>query len=160
MLTYLFIIFVIALALAPLAHFAPSKRQRQIARMREYAAVRGLFVEFRNLPGHRQVHGISGTSPRHVIYYGKRLSGVRSEQVIPGSWLRDEDGWRGVDRRLPVPDTLLELPAEILAASADQSSCGVYWMEFMGKQPGEQEWEHGVGQIQRVLEHWSTQLLH
>ena len=37
--TYLLIIFVIALALAPLSHFVPSKRQREIARLREYAAV-------------------------------------------------------------------------------------------------------------------------
>ena len=50
MLTFLLIVFVIALALAPLGHFVPSKRQRAIARMREYAAVHGLFVEFRDLP--------------------------------------------------------------------------------------------------------------
>ena len=50
-LKYLLIVFVIALALAPLSHFVPSKRQRHIARLREYAAVHGLFVEFRSLPG-------------------------------------------------------------------------------------------------------------
>ncbi len=53
--TYLLIIFVIAVALAPLSHFVPSKRQRQIARMREYAAVHGLFVEFRGVPGRDRV---------------------------------------------------------------------------------------------------------
>ena len=45
------ILFVIALALAPLWHFLPSKGQRKAARMREHAAVQGLFVEFRELPG-------------------------------------------------------------------------------------------------------------
>ena len=50
MLTYFLIIFVIAVALAPLGHFLPSKRQRKVARMREYAAVHGMFVEFRALP--------------------------------------------------------------------------------------------------------------
>jgi hypothetical protein len=50
-LTYLLIILVIAIALAPLSHFVPSKRQREVARMREYAAVNGLFVEFRGVPG-------------------------------------------------------------------------------------------------------------
>jgi len=49
--TYLLIIFVIALALAPLSHFVPSKRQRKVVCLREYAAVHGLFVEFRTLPG-------------------------------------------------------------------------------------------------------------
>ncbi len=47
MLTYFIIIFVVALALAPLSHFLPSKRQRKVAGMREYAAVHGMFVEFR-----------------------------------------------------------------------------------------------------------------
>ena len=48
---YFLILFVLALAIAPLTHFLPSKRQRQIARMREYAALHGMFVEFRKLEG-------------------------------------------------------------------------------------------------------------
>ncbi|MCB1845393.1 MAG: hypothetical protein KDI09_20665, partial [Halioglobus sp.] len=67
MLTYLLIAFVLLLAVAPLLHFRPSKRQRALARMREYAVLHGLQVEYRKLPteqrGRRPVTG-------DVIYYG------------------------------------------------------------------------------------------
>lgn len=148
MLTYLLIIFVIALALAPLAHFLPSKRQRDIARMREYAAVHGLFVEFRNLPATGNVPA----SSRDVIYYGKRLPNKRASPVETAAWLRSQEGWRSVGRRLPVPAPVQELSPDIIAASVDQSSCGVYWTESAG--------EAGVEQIRQVLERWCEALIH
>lgn len=148
MLTYLLIIFVIALALAPLAHFVPSKRQREVARMREYAAVNGLFVEFRSPP---VVPGVSPEPGGPVIYYGRRLAGNRVERVSAGKWIRGEEGWRGVDRRSTVPPQLLNLPSDILAASVDRASCGVYWTEASG--------EPTVRHIEQVLAQWSEELL-
>jgi hypothetical protein len=148
MLTYLFIIFVIALALAPLGHFFPSKRQREVARMREYAAVHGLFVEFRDLPA-------ADDAPvplRDVIYYGKRLPNKRANPVASAAWLRSQQGWRSVGRRLPVPAAVQELSPEIIAASVDQSSCGVYWTESAG--------DAGVEQIRQSLERWCEALIH
>ncbi len=105
MLTYLLIVFVIALALAPLAHFLPSKRQREIARMREYAAVHGLFVEFRDMP---TAAGVP-VAARGVIYYGKRLPNTRANPIESACWVRAGDGWRSVGRRLPVPAPVQEL---------------------------------------------------
>ena len=153
--TYLWIFFVIAVALAPLSHFVPSKRQRKVARMREYAAVHGLFVEFRQLPVSaaaraRAGAAASGRGQSDTIYYGKRLPPPR-EKRLPGlAWLCDQQQWRGLDRHTQVPPQLASLPAEVLAASADESSCGVYW-----KEAGE---EAGVEQICRVLEAWSQDL--
>ena len=147
MLTYLLIVFVIALALAPLTHFLPSKRQRDIARMREYAAVHGLFVEFRDLPA----TGGAPVSIRDVIYYGKRLPNKRASPVETAAWLRSPLGWHSVDRRLPVPAPVQDLSPDIIAASVDQSSCGVYWTESSG--------EAGVEEIRQILERWCKALI-
>lgn len=151
--TYLWIFFVIAVALAPLSHFVPSKRQRKVARMREYAAVHGLFVEFRHLPGSDPARTDSAMGRRgaqNIIYYGKRLPPSREKQSMRAAWLCAQQQWRGVDRRTPVPAQFSLLPAEILGASVDDSSCGIYWSEV-----GE---EAGVEQILQVLEAWSAEL--
>jgi len=147
MLTYLLIVFVIALALAPLTHFIPSKRQRDIARMREYAAVHGLFVEFRDLPAAGEPAAI-----RDVIYYGKRLPNMRAGPVETAAWSRSSQGWHSVGRRLPVPAPVQDLCPDIIAASVDQSSCGVYWTESSG--------EAGVEEIRQILERWCEALIH
>ena len=79
---YLLIVFIIFLALAPLSHFVPSKRQRKIARLREYAAVHGLFVEFRHLPGSSREGSPARASGQQIIYYGKRLPPARRRQDV------------------------------------------------------------------------------
>lgn len=147
MLTFLLILFVLAMAIAPLAHFLPSKRQREVARLREYAAVHGLFVEFRNPP----TAGATPAPVRDVIYYGKRLPNKRSRDVESAAWIRVDAGWRSLARRLPVPAPLAELAVEVCAASVDQISCGVYWTEGAG--------EAGVEEIRQCLERWSEQLM-
>ncbi len=146
-LKYLLILFVIALALAPLIHFLPSKRQRRIARMRETAALQGLYVEFRDLPTLQSVPA----PPGGVIYYGKRLPTSRDRPVEAGAWILAGDGWRSVGRGLPVPCQLQELSVGILAASVDEYSCGVYWTESAE--------EGAVEQIKQCLEHWCADLM-
>lgn len=150
MLKYLLILFVIALALAPLGHFLPSKRQRRTARMREYAAVHGLFVEFRAMPDTGGVPLASPMAKGQVIYYGRRLPNKRGSPIESGTWVLAPQGWRNVGRRLPVPAQLSELPDGIGVASVDQSSCGIYWTES-----GEDE----VEQIRRALEQWCEALI-
>ena len=154
---YLLIVFVVAIALAPLSHFMPSKRQRQIAKLREYAAVHGLFVEFRSRPGRfRPGSDIGRDKSRDraghdTIYYGKRLPPSKQKRgQQSGVWLREPGGWVSLERRLPVPAPLQDLPAEILAASVDEGSCGIYWRESGGVEL--------VAQITRTLELWSEEL--
>ena len=148
MLTYLLIVFVVALALAPLTHFLPSKRQRDIARMREFAAVHGLFVEFRNLPA----TGGEPVSIRDVIYYGKRLPNRRASPIETAAWWRSSQGWHSAGCRSPVPAPVQDLSPDIIAASVDQSSCGVYWTESSGVA--------GVEHIRQILERWCEALIH
>jgi hypothetical protein len=150
---YFIIILVIGLALAPLSHFVPSKRQRQVARMRETAAVRGLFVEFRDLPTDRRGNAAGatdGASRGRIIYYGKRLPPARGDVDLRDSWVVDEQGWRSLRGTRKPPGILGDLPGEVLAASVDEGSCGIYWAEA-----GE---EAELVQIIAVLEDWARQL--
>lgn len=148
---YLIIILVVAVALAPLSHFVPSKRQRALAKMRESAAVKGLFVEFRSLPG--QDGSASATSHRKtegVIYYGKRLPPRRASSPDSGSWVRFGEGWRAVRDRQAPPDFLTQLPPQVLAAGVDEGSCGIYWRES-----GTPE---DLADIISLIEQWATKL--
>lgn len=126
---YLLIALVIGLAIAPLLHFLPSKRQRALAGLREAAAVGGLFVEFRDMPDSGSAERRPPAVERQLIYYGLRLPPSRGKESRSGAWVRAEEGWRAARGRAAVPPVLLEMPAEILAASVDEGSCGVYWRE-------------------------------
>ena len=148
---YLIVILVVAVALAPLSHFVPSKRQRAVARMREHAAVSGLFVEFRQLPSSDSPsRGAPDPAIDGIIYYGKRLAPARGGSPVRGRWLRQDGIWRSLKGPVPVPPMLEELPAGVLAASADEGSCGIYWRESGG--------EPEVEQIVEVISRWADSL--
>jgi hypothetical protein len=131
-LSYLIILFVIALALAPLSHFVPTKQQRKVARMREYAAISGLFVEFREVPARSTSAGT--TRSGNTTYYGKRVkaTGLGPQKRI--AWLWEGERWAGLSRRDPVPAELSSFPECVSAASADPDSCGIYWQEQGGEE--------------------------
>ena len=147
---YLLILFIIAMALAPLSHFVPSKRQRRQARMRETAAVNGLFVEFRSLPGSTSGRQPPGADSGRVIYYGKRLPASVRQRPRRAAWIRDGNGWRPLESSGQPPVILQDLPASVSAASADEGSCGVYWQEDGG--------EEEVKAIVAALEAWLASL--
>ena len=113
--TYLIILLVIALAVAPLFHFAPSKRQRKVARLREYAAINGLFVEFRSIPGTVEQRRLDSRPSGEVIYYGKRLPPAKTTPWLSASWTQGSNGWRSVGERLSVPAHILELGEQVIA---------------------------------------------
>ncbi|MEP0202634.1 MAG: hypothetical protein ABJD70_10470 [Halioglobus sp.] len=148
--TYLLIAVIIAVALAPLLHFVPSKRQREQADFREAAAVAGLFVEFRDLPWSQRERAAPGHRPEQTIYYGKRLPASRGEARTQCAWRRVGDEWEGVELRNTPPVLLEELPLGVLAASVDEGSCGVYWRE-----QGDLE---SVASIIAVLHRWQEKL--
>ncbi len=145
---YLLIAFIILVALAPLTHFLPSKRQRRQAALREAAALGGLFVEFRSLPG-----AAAGGAPRaqqDVIYYGRRLAPSKGRGSRRGAWLQRDGQWVPVaGARAPVPEQLLACTPDSLGASLDEGSCGVYWQE--------QGDASTVGDIRSILLAWAEQ---
>ena len=49
-----------------------------------------------------------------------------------------------------MPPELASLPAEVLAASVDEGSCGIYWREAGGVE--------NIELIRRVLEVWAEEV--
>ena len=146
-LEYLIVVLVIAVALAPLVQLLPSARQRKTAALRECAALQGLFVEFRAMPGSH----LSVKAPPGVIYYGRRFPIRRANAVDKGAWLLLHDGWHTVAGSKPITKLILDFPIEILAASVDESSCGIFWTESAE--------EGAVEQIKEYLERWIEELM-
>lgn len=116
----------ILMVLAPLSNFFPSPRQRRQASLRQAAAQAGLFVEFRDLPG-----GRSPTNPEigEVIYYGLRLPPSLARGRRRQAWWREGLAWTPLPAAGPAPSCLEGCPEEVLAASVDEGSCGLYWQE-------------------------------
>lgn len=147
----LIILLVVAVALVPLVQFVPSQRQRSIANLREHAAVNGLFVEFRDVPGRPEFRKQAGVTPGTVIYYGKRLPASTQEARPSVQWARHATQWHSVGERRAVPACFEGLPECILAAGYDEASCGVYWVES--------DSEADVEAICAVLARWSEHLI-
>lgn len=147
----LIILFVVAVALVPLVQFMPSQRQRAIAGLREHAAINGLFVEFRELPGRPEFRKQAGVTPGTVIYYGRRLPASTKDPRPSVQWQTHNGNWQPVGERRAVPAFSEPLPASVLAAGFDEASCGVYWVES--------DSTADVEVICRVLEEWSQSLI-
>jgi hypothetical protein len=126
---YVFIIFVVLLALAPLLHFLPSRRQREQASLREAAALAGLFVEFRDLPLPAAHLQRLAAAERQVLYYGRRLRPARGRPRANAAWWRVGDEWRRSPGTPEAPALTSELPAAVLALGVSEGSCGCYWRE-------------------------------
>lgn len=117
------------LALAPLWNFLPSRRQRLQARLRECAALNGLFVEFRDLPLPSARLARLPAADRQVLYYGRRLRPQRGEPRVRTAWFRDGDDWGSLPPRTMVPAVAAELPPQVLAIEVSAASCGIFWRE-------------------------------
>jgi hypothetical protein len=124
--SYLIILVIIGLALAPLWHFMPTRRQRHQAGMREAAALAGLFVEFRDLPLPDKQRQRLPAVDRQVLYYGRRLKPRRGSPRQRQSWWREGDRWRGT---AALPAIAAKVPAAVLALGISDASCGCYWRE-------------------------------
>lgn len=147
---YGLIVLVVLLALAPLWHFMPTKRQQRQASLRETAALAGLFVEFRDLPlPARRLERLSA-SERQVLYYGFRLKASRGNSRSTRSWWRSGDNWEAVPRTGDPPAVAVEMPDSVLAIGLSESSCGCYWAE-----DGESE---TVQCIAALLHRWALDL--
>ena len=138
------------LALAPLWHFMPSKRQKRQARLREAAAIAGLFVEFRDLPLGPERLARLAAADRQVLYYGRRLKPSRRDARPPQNWYREAGQWISRPPRLPAPAIAAAVPETVLALGLGETSCGVYWRE--------QGDENTVRELASLLQQWQAQL--
>ena len=119
---------VLLVALAPLQHFWPSKRQRRLANLREHAAISGLYVELRKLPIHRkvQIH-IPADDARFWVFYGLRVSPKKTPSV--GSWIRRNAEWFQLTGDGELPEPLKRLPDGCDIVSITPGSLGFFWAE-------------------------------
>lgn len=128
----------------------PSKRQKHQARLREAAAIAGLFVEFRDLPLAPQRLARLSAPDRQVLYYGRRLKPSRRDARPAQNWYREADHWVSRPPRLTAPDIAAVVPESVLALGVGEASCGVYWRE-----EGD---ENTVRELASLLQQWQAQL--
>ncbi|WP_439101691.1 hypothetical protein [Congregibacter sp.] len=148
---YAIIALIVLFAMAPLWHFMPTKRQKHQARLREAAALAGLFVEFRDLPLGPERSARLPASERQVLYYGLRLPASRKKPRKRQAWFRDNAIWRSPTGRDKPPDLSEKLPESVLAIGMSEESCGIFWQER-----GD---ENTVREIADLLEQWKGNLL-
>lgn len=135
--SWLIVLVIVVVALTPLTHFVPSKKQKAIADLRQQAAIEGLFVTYRKLPmfpGKVADAAKDRTALEEgTLYYGVRWLVKASERPAPVTWLRTQEGWKNLQRRdVVLPAALTSLPETVLAFESDSESAGIYWREEGG----------------------------
>lgn len=117
--SYLLIIFVIFVALAPLLSMMPSRRQRALADLRQAAASSGLYVKLeREGPGEERV------------YYGcRRQRG--DNKAAPALLVQTPDGWQQERGNWPAErlQALSALPAGVGLLREDGEGIALTWDE-------------------------------
>lgn len=99
--TWLLIIFIVFLALSPLLALLPSRRQRQVARLRQMAALAGLRVQLCVPPGAAGEQGL-------VACYSLPVAAGQCLRVV-GGYRNNGGEWQHLD---PLSEAL---PARMLA---------------------------------------------
>lgn len=120
---YFLIAIVVLVALSPLLSMMPSRRQRELAKLRQAAASAGLYVRFdTDLPGERE----------GVLYGCRRQRGDRPTALA--TYVRENAHWRPengqwADDRLAL---LADLPAGVSEIREDVAGVSVLWDEQGG----------------------------
>ena len=128
---YLLIVLILFLAVVPIFHFRPTRRQRLVTQLRDAALEYGLFVEFRKDDIFNKCNLSSDADRADIIFYGLRIP--RSVEIEfkkkKEAWLRDQECWSCLTENNEFPFFLNCLPSDILAVSHDTGCFGVYWTE-------------------------------
>ena len=140
-LSYLLIAVVLAVALSPLLSMMPSRRQREIADLRQAAAMCGLFVELRDFPG----------APRQDpawAFYGRNREREDSGSPETIECIFADGQWstRRGHPGAPRIALLEKLPVGIPLLISDLNGVGVFW--------DEQGQPDTVREIDTVLKSW------
>lgn len=144
------VVVTLSLAVAPVYWMRPSPRQRQLARLRQYALSLALRPELRDVPPPLQQ--LSGEQ-KLMLYQWHRPD---------EDWPRDGDKWLALGPDFtwltssgyqPGSDQLLEelrmgVPEGLYAVEAGPAGVGVYWHESGS--------EDRVDSLQRILVTWAA----
>ena len=121
--TYLLIILVVFIALSPLITMMPSRRQRQIADLRQAAAVSGLYVELKHPP--------RGAEGPLQAFYGCRRGHGQAKPAVAVLYTCEEGDWavrEGIGSAAKLA-LLAAFPETVVVVSEDRHGAGVYWEE-------------------------------
>jgi hypothetical protein len=122
--SWLLIVLVVFIALSPLITMMPTRRQKQIANLRQAAAVRGLSVQLREPPSRVSLEGAP-------VFYGRHRA--REARAVPQSAMfqRDDMAWKALDGELPGLDLeiLQEMPEGVNLVWLSPQEVGVFWDE-------------------------------
>jgi hypothetical protein len=135
--SYLLILVVVLVAVSPLLTMMPSRRQRQLANLRQAAASAGLYVQFqRDLPGEREA----------VLYGCRRQRGDRPTAL--GTYVREGSGWRAKDGLWPEDRLALlaDLPGGVSEIREEMGGVIALWDEH-----GEAEEVQAIARVLRGL---------
>ena len=131
MTTYLIIILIIAVAVAPLASALPSKAQRREAQLRSYASSLGLSIKLDPIPDIPTRFRFS-PSP-NLVAYRLRDASVRDglkEQLL---LLRVEGQWIDISTESPVKLPVDDGPSGAEISSVNRGVATVFWNEIGDK---------------------------
>jgi hypothetical protein len=139
--TYLLILVIVMVALSPLLSMMPTRRQRQLATLRQAAASAGLYIKLER--DEAQVE---------QVFYGCRRqrgdSPASPAALVPGEfgWVAELGNWPR--ERL---DLLSELPPGVDRVREDREGVGLVWDE-----QGSREDVEIIGRVLRGLlgRHW------
>ena len=70
---YLLIVLILFVAIAPILHFRPTKRQRLVTHLRDAALKYGLFVEFRKDDIFKKCNLRLDVDRADIVFYGLRI---------------------------------------------------------------------------------------
>ena len=120
--TWLLIIFIVFVALAPLMTIMPTRAQKKVVNLREAAAVAGLQVQLQEPPG-------LALDKRLSACYGIRV-GRQQRMQLEGSFVREETGWRNLDRRGDaLPAVKLDFPEGVSHLVLTPDTLLAFWDE-------------------------------
>jgi hypothetical protein len=117
--TYALIFLVVLIALSPLLAMRPTRRQRELANLRQAAASAGLFVKLDK----------DGADPGQVYYGCRRQRGDAEMEAL--TLLREGGDWRVTRGHWPqrLEGVLDALPGAVTQLRADSREVGVLWDE-------------------------------
>jgi len=136
--TVVAIVLVVAMLVGPIMMLQPNSHQKRLARLRSLAAKHGLQIHIAQNPA-------SG-DPRQIAVYSFRLPPGDYNHITLKPWSLSRQNlehelnffadwdWVGAGRpnrekRQPLRDWLLELPAAIRAVEVEEHRLSVYWTE-------------------------------
>jgi hypothetical protein len=122
--TYLWIALVVMVALSPLISMRPTRRQRLIADLRQQAAICGVNVQLRALPG-------SPEGGELLPYYGRLRQRGDRPVTANAVYRREGEAWRASAGDTPEQLRVLfaELPMGVSHVCENLQGVGVFWDE-------------------------------